>query len=172
MVASQSDLKLRIKDSAPGVESEKTRSLSPEFIEGFAGFVDAEGLFAVYLTSTGNPKISFRITLHKDDLGALKFIQKELGAGVIRLEGDTYVYYLIKSEDIENILFPVFDSFSMNSTKHMDYLIFKEAYFIRKDRSYRTPGGLSHLKNLLSQLNNKRTDYTYPINHTFRITPD
>ena len=107
-----------------------------------------------------------------DDLDALKFIRKELGAGVIALERNTYVYYLRKKEDIENILFPIFDSFPLNSTKHMDYLIFKKVHFIRKDRSYKTPEGLSYLKNLLSQLNNKRTDFTYPENHTIRITPN
>src|SRR5690606_18885921 len=46
------------------------QALDPEFIEWFVGFVDAEGLFAVYLRESGLPKLSFRITLHIDDLAA------------------------------------------------------------------------------------------------------
>jgi len=149
-----------------------TDRLSPEFCEWFTGFVDAEGLFTVYLYENSRPKISFRISLHKDDHAVLKFIQDQLGAGIILAERDSLVFYLQKAEDLENILFPLLDSFPLNSTKYMDYLIFKKTYFIKKDRSYRTPEGSSHLKNLLSQLNNKRTDYSYPENHTFRITPN
>lgn len=132
---SQPNLKVLVEEPEFSLESIRNCSispLSPEFIEWF---VDVEGLFAVYLTKTGNPKLSFRVTLHMDDLDALKFIQKELGAGVIALERNTFVYYMVKGEDIEDILFPIFDSFPLNSTKHMDYLIFKKAHFIRKDRS-------------------------------------
>ena len=146
--------------------------LSSEFCEWFTGFVDAEGLFTVHLVDNKRPQLSFRITLHKDDQAALKFIQDQLGAGIILLSRETLVFYLQKVEDLENVLFPLLDSYPLNSTKHMDYLIFKKAHFIRKDRSYRTPEGLNHLKYLLSQLNNKRTDFTYPENHTFRITPN
>ena len=42
--------------------------LSTKFREWFVGFVDAEGLFGVYLYSNGRAKLSFRISLHKDEL--------------------------------------------------------------------------------------------------------
>ena len=40
---------------------------------------------------------------------------------------------------------------------------------MNKDRLYRTDEGLSKIKTLLLQLNNRRTDFTYPSTHTIRI---
>ena len=73
---------------------------------------------------------------------------------------------------MENILFPLLDSFPLNSTKYMDYLIFKKVYYIKKNRLYLTDKGISELDSALSQLNNKRTDFSYPENHVIRITPN
>ena len=74
--------------------------LSPEFCEWFAGFVDAEGLFAVYLVDDRRPKSSFRITLHKDDHAALEFIQDQLGAGNILSYPDKAdaVYFKVRAK--------------------------------------------------------------------------
>ena len=52
----------------------------------------------------------------------------------------------------------------------MDYLIFKKAYYIKKDRLYLTDEGILELDSLYSQLNNKRSEFTYPENHVIRIT--
>ena len=82
------------------------------------------------------------------------------------------VFYLQKGDDLENILFPLLDSFPLNSTKYMDYLIFKKVYYIKKDRLYLTDEGVLELHSLLSQLNNKRTDFSYSENHVIRITPN
>jgi hypothetical protein len=45
-------------------------------------------------------------------------------------------------------------------------------FYLKKDKSYKTPEGLGKIKTLLTQLNNKRTDFTLPENHTIRITPN
>ena len=82
------------------------------------------------------------------------------------------VFYIQRAEDLENILFPLLDSFPLNSTKYMDYLIFKKVYYIKKNRLYLTDKGISELDSALSQLNNKRTDFSYPENHVIRITPN
>ena len=68
--------------------------LSPEFCEWFTVFVDAEGLFTVYLRNNRRPTISFRISLHKNDGAVLKFIQDQLGVGIILVDRDSLVFYL------------------------------------------------------------------------------
>lgn len=141
-------------------------------MEWFVGFLDAEGLFGVYLYSNGRAKLSFRISLHKDDLAVLESIKKELNVGTIYREINSVVYSITKGEDLENILFYVLDTFPLNSTKYMDYLIFKQVYYMNKDRLYRTDKGLNKIKTLLLQLNNRITDFTYPSTHTIRITLD
>lgn len=50
-------------------------TLSGKFMEWFFGFVDAEGLFGVYLYSNGRAKLSFIISLHKDNLPVLEGIK-------------------------------------------------------------------------------------------------
>lgn len=126
----------------------------------------------VYLRENHRPTISFRISLHKDDEAVLKFIQDQLGAGLILEDRDSLVFYLQKAKDLEGILFPLLDSFPLNSTKYKDYLIFKKVYYLKKDRLYFTDVGILELKSLLSQLNKRRTDFSYPENHVIRITPN
>ena len=104
--------------------------------------MDAEGLFAVYLVGKTRPSLSFRISLHKDDQAVLKFIQDQLGVGVISASRDSLVLYIQKGSDLENVIFPIFEFFPLNSTKYMDYLIFKKVFYIKKDRLYRTSEGI------------------------------
>jgi NADH-ubiquinone oxidoreductase chain 4 len=166
-------LSLAILHSIPlGLVSDsKNKNLESDFVQWFVGFTDAEGLFAVYVDKSGLPKLSFRITLHMDDLAVLEFIQKKLGTGVILKSRDTFVYYISKIEELESKLFPIFDSFPLNTSKNLDYLIFKKVYYLKKSKTYRTPQGLSAIKKILSQLNNNRTDFTQPKDHSIRITP-
>ncbi len=131
--------------------------------------MDAEGLFAVYLRENKRPTLSFRISLHKDDHAVIKFLQDRCEYYFSR---DSLVFYIQRAADLENILFPIFDRFPLNSTKYMDYLIFKKAYYIKKDRLYLTDEGILELDSLLSQLNNKRSEFIYPENHVIRITPN
>lgn len=44
-------------------------------------------------------------------------------------------------------------------------------YYLKKDKSYKTNKGLEKIHTLLSQLNNKRTDFTLSADHSIRITP-
>ena len=97
-------------------------------------------------------------------------LQKEL-AGTIYKSRNCYVFQITKAEDLETKLFPILDLFPLNSSKNLDYLIFREVFYLKKQKIYKTSEGLLKIKKLLSQLNNKRTDFTQPKAHTIRITP-
>jgi hypothetical protein len=107
----------------------------------------------------------FRITLHIDDRNALEFIKTTLGCGRLNTERDVLVFTISQLSDIKNILIPLFEQFPLNSTKHLDYLAFKKAFFMFLNRK------TSELnKQDLYSMNVKRVSYVLPAGHNIRIT--
>ena len=101
----------------------------PDFLEWFVGLIDAEGLFGIYLNKSGLPKFTFRIALHQDDLAVLKLLQNRFNTGTITKSLNMYIYTIGRGEAFESVLFPILDIFPLNTSKNLDYLIFKKAYF-------------------------------------------
>jgi hypothetical protein len=105
------------------------------FIEWFVGFSEAESNFLCRLRvkEQGQGLLGyeflFRISLHKDDIRALEYIKSNLGCGTLYHERNVVTLRISKLGDIENILIPLFDKFPLNTTKHLDYLSFKKAFF-------------------------------------------
>lgn len=71
---------------------------------------------------------------------------------------------------IENLL-PIFDVYSLNTTKFLDYLVFKEVLTLYKQKKHLTLEGLAYIKNLLTTINQSRTDFKMPAYHKINITP-
>jgi len=104
-----------------GAETKNTKesnkpNLNTEFIEWFVGLCDAEANFLVRVRKDKFDKIIgfefvFRISLHIDDINVLKYIQTKLGCGSIQSSRNTKVLIISKLEDLEKILFPIFDFF-------------------------------------------------------------
>jgi hypothetical protein len=140
------------------------------FVQWFVGFCDAESSFYIV---KNNIKFRFSITLHRDDLAVLEFLQNSLNCGNIYTYQNKIVFRITKKEEIETILFPIFDTFPLNSTKYFNYEIFKQVFYLKKDKFHKTPEGLSKIQNILNQLNKRRTaEFVQPDSHTIRITPD
>ena len=70
-----------------------------------------------------------------------------------------------------NKLFPIFDNFPLNTTKHLDFLVFKKVLELYKNKMHLTNTGLELIDTLLSNFNKKRTNFTMPIEHKISITP-
>jgi hypothetical protein len=64
--------------------------------------------------------------LHIDDRPLLQYIKTQLGCGIIEDNKDNTASYFIVTDtsDIKSTLLPIFDSFSLNTTKYLDYLSF------------------------------------------------
>lgn len=117
----------------------------------------------------------FMIGLHIDDIAVLEYIKNKLGCGYITVNNTTCptsCYFIITNpQDLISILFPMLDTFHLNTTKFLDYLNFKEALLLNlekksKDNSL-TNTKIVHLKNTM---NNKRTEFKMPLLH-INITP-
>ena len=65
-------------------------------------------------------------------------LKKNLGCGnVINNKENTVSFLNISNKsDIKKVLFPIFDSFPLNTTKYLDYLSFKEALLLNLSSKY------------------------------------
>lgn len=97
------------------------------FFDWLAGFVSGDGSFTIYARKD-IPYISSRfiITLHKDDIDILMFIQFMIGCGNIKSEGNYVTYRVESKEDLYNYIIPIFDKHKMFCYKYVVFLNFKE----------------------------------------------
>lgn len=104
----------------------------------------------------------FRIALHKDDRKVLDYIKNTLGCGRLNAERDVLIFTISKLNDIETIIIPLFDKFSLNTTKYLDYLYFKKAFFMFRNHKSK---GLDlqeiylNIIKLKEGMNSKRVDF-------------
>lgn len=141
------------------------------FLEWLVGFIDGEGNFMIGLDSRGKTlrfNFRFMIGLHIDDIAVLEYIKLNLGCGYITVNNQTCptsCYFIITNpQDLFSILFPMLDTFHLNTTKFLDYLSFKEALLLNleKKSTDMINTKIVHLKNTM---NNKRTDFKMPLFH-------
>jgi len=144
-----------------------------EFYQWFVGFCDGESNFSVYLRNSKKVNFLFRIELHIDDIQVLNIIRERLGCGVVTQSKTKNSAYLIISgtNDIINILFPIFEEFPLNTTKYLDYLVFKKVLELYKNKVHLTETGMKIIGNLLSGYNKNRTNFIMPAEHQINITP-
>lgn len=115
----------------------------------------------------------FRIALHLDDRKVLEYIKETLNCGRLNTERNTLVFSISRLSDIETILIPLFEQFSLNTVKHLDYLDFKKAFFMfkhRKDGVLNLQDVYSDIINLKNGMNDKRINFVLPKFHSIRIT--
>jgi hypothetical protein len=154
-----------------------SKKIDKEFLEWFRGLCEAESNFTIKIRHTSDKNIRgfeflFRIALHLDDLGALEHIQKNLNCGTIRKDRNTYVFIISRMDDIKTKLLPVFDFYNLNGIKHLDYLAFREGFLLYTERSFKAndPNLIDQILTLKNSMNDKRTCFLMPVNHTIKIT--
>ena len=133
----------------------------PEFLQWFVGFTDAEGNFSI------NPVLSkdrltiskvgfmFKIALHKDDEKVLRYISAKLGVGGVRLYKNECIFSVTDKKGILSLI-SIFDKYNLNTSKYLDYLDFKEAffYYIKREKNLDTYSK-SMVKTKILELKNK-----------------
>jgi hypothetical protein len=172
-----------IKDISLAYESKiinpKGFSIDSTFLQWFVGFTDAEGNFII--NSLKNTKLDvsrfsfmFKITLHQDDEAVLKYINDKLGIGGVRSYKNECIFNVTDKEGIA-LLISIFDKYNLNTTKHLDFLDFKEAFYIYWSREKNSNEGLlSSVKEKILELKNKmntnRINFDRPKNSPIIIT--
>ena len=62
----------------------------------------------------------FRIRVHVDDIEVLNKIKKNLGIGVIRIEGNSALFVVSDLNSIREVLLPIFANFPLLTVKALD----------------------------------------------------
>jgi hypothetical protein len=130
--------------------------ISPWFI---TGFFDGEGCFSVYLRnkSKGSTYCEARISisLHKKDLETLKCIKAYFnGKGSIVKHGEDSLQYVITSIDqLSTLVIPHFDNYPLISKKYADYLLFKKAVHLIRNKEHLSIEGLQEIVSIKTNMN-------------------
>ena len=150
------------------------------FLRWFSGFTDAEGNFNItfYKNKLGNissATFRFLMELHIDDMDTLYIIKKNLKIGNdIAIYGNSCKFTVTHPKDIY-ILIEIFDTYTLNTTKYLDYLDFKEAFKFYQNRVKTIKNGkiFNRLLEIKNGMNSKRINFkrlATPLEHKITIT--
>ena len=131
------------------------------FYRWFAGFSDAEGMFSISKILNRDKiegfSFRFRIGLHKDDLNALNYIKNKLGMGSIYASKDSQIFTISKKDDISKLI-SIFDNYTLNTSKYLDFLAFKKAFILYTNRENLTDKLIAQILELKNGMNHNRSN--------------
>jgi hypothetical protein len=121
-----------------------------------------------------NYSFKYRICLHLDDVAPLEYIKNTLQIGKVYRypKNNTAILSISSRKEIEIIL-GIFSKYNLNSTKHLNFLAFKQAFTIymengKEDRERVKP----IIDSIKDNMNKLRTDFDMPKNHQVLVTGD
>ena len=123
------------------------------------------------IVKTGNT-FTFRyiIKLHVNGVNLLNFIRNSLG-GIdnVTTEGSIANYKVSSQKEIKLII-EIFTKYSLNSSKHLDFLVFCRAYELYISSNNKTPELAKEINMLKDSMNRKRTNLDWEKLHKIYIT--
>ena len=128
---------------------------NPWFITGFS---DGEASFLINIYKSNShiggwgARAAFQIGLHKKDISVLNNIKDFFGVGSVAIKTKGCIYYVQAIKDLDVIL-NHFDQYPLVTKKHADYLLFKLAINLIKEKAHLNPEGLRKLVAIRASLN-------------------
>lgn len=152
-----------------------TKGLNENFLKWFVGLSDGESSFYFTRTVIQNKYVKysfiFKLTMHIDDRKVLEYIQQKLNIGRLSENGDEISFIVSKKEEII-ILIDIYTKYNLNTTKHLNFLDWKKAFYIYVYRNSDDNSFDSKLLDIKNQMNNSRTDFIMPAEHKIQISKD
>ena len=102
------------------------------FEQWLVGVTDGDGCFGIY-NQNGKWCLSYKITQSRYNLRLLFFIKKNLGVGSITKENKKGQFVIRDRKKLREVIFPIFDKYSLLTSKQFNYLKLKEAFTILND---------------------------------------
>lgn len=106
------------------------------FYQWLVGFTDGDGTFSIN-RQNNSWSLTFKLSQSTYNLRLLYFIKSQLGVGQINIEKENNICnFRIRDRFIlKSVIFPIFDKYSLLTTKNYNYIKFKEAYSVLSDNS-------------------------------------
>ena len=138
------------------VNKSSNYNIHPEIVTGFS---DAEGCFTISIIKNNENKngwvvkLGFQISLHTKDRVILEYLVKYFEAGKIRQLKENSLQ--LKMESLKEIQLVIlhFEEHPLLSKKSEDYMLFKQAFDVVKDKGHLTMEGLRQIVVLKASLN-------------------
>lgn len=119
--------------------------------------------------------LSFKYFILNDIVKKLK--QRSVSAGNIFSSCSRFACFLLSLPLYQSVrerektkLISIFDSYTLNTSKYLDFLAFKKAFILYTDRNNLTGELIAQIIELKNDMNYNREDYNMVINHEIIIT--
>lgn len=144
----------------------KQQSLNPktQWKQKLVGLTDSDDLYPFTIEKKkGNFSLKYSISQPFYNIKLLYFIKKILGYGkVLKIETRNLAVFTIRDiKVLKEIIFPIFDNYSLLTRKYFSYLQFKEAFFILENKNLTHEQKNESIENLLKR----------PIDNNNNISP-
>jgi hypothetical protein len=93
------------------------------------GMTDGDGTFHLAYQN-GKWNLVYKISLSRYNLRLLYYIKKELGVGSVNKDNLKGQFVIRDRKKLANVIFPIFDKYSLLTSKLFDYIKLKKAYDI------------------------------------------
>jgi LAGLIDADG endonuclease len=90
--------------------------------------------------------------LHSKDLDSLYLIQRFFGVGNVTLHGNSAMFQVVKLSNLVYII-EHFNNYPLKTQKYADFLLFKLAFNLIKDKEHLTEIGIRKLISIRASLN-------------------
>lgn len=154
------DIQLGIKKglTRPFSSIATASKLHPQYVTGFS---DAEGSFGIKIRKNSKlltgweVKPVFAIRLHRKDIMLIQQLQSYFGVGSIFISNsdESATLSVRSTEDITKVIIPHFDSYPLLTQKQADFLLFKLAIELIKNKEHLTVEGLNKIVALKGSIN-------------------
>src|SRR5436190_13915357 len=109
-----------------------------------------------------NVSLRFRIHMRNNEANLLYAVKIFFNCGTLWYSKDDFVSFIVSDIDsIKNIIIPHFLQYPLRGTKYLDFLSFKEAFYIVDKKEHLLEDSLFKLSNISKGMNTGRE---YPVN--------
>lgn len=143
-------------------------------INWLIGFIDAEGCFFVEMTKK-HTRHYLVLRLNQNHLKTLEWINSyyfnNTGSLTLDKDSNAYALRLRKVNAQWAYLIPLIDNYPLNTTKHLNYLSYKEVALIMKEGGHKNNQGKTRIEEIKKSMNSKRENNDMPLTHNKVLSP-
>lgn len=149
------NLNKEIRNTRDGFHLNSKSSL---FAWTVTGFCDAESSFNINLIKNSSSlgyqtSLRFLIGLDRNDLPLLKEIQSFFKVGSIDISNSLAMFRVSKIDELINVIIPHFDKYPLLTQKKADFLLFKQAVEVVRNKEHFNQTGLNTILRLKATIN-------------------